>query len=207
MGDSLIKLKGYKVMPKNSDKSNIMKILFPKKQLNEKIAKNVETTTETKTDEEILTTIQNSDSKELANDFVAIDDILLVRDPMDVDSQLDNILNEDEDNSWTTELPFTMETTEKPLKELTAAERLKIASKRRMMNKFAKMEMSLKQRELVKREDTPSDTAKAESETISATLDNKVTTTESSKTTENLTENPLTTKKNEGSSLFKKNNV
>ncbi|XP_031627667.1 actin cytoskeleton-regulatory complex protein PAN1-like isoform X1 [Contarinia nasturtii] len=211
MDDStLVKLKGYKVIPKDSEKTNIMKILFPKKELSEKISKNIEVKPENKTDDQIISTIKNSDAKDLAKDFVEVDDILLVRDPTDVDFQIDNILGDEEDNFWTTQLPFTIEMTEKPLNELTLAERLKHASKRRMLNKLAKMEVTLKQRELVKREDTPSDASKAneaattkkpESETISATLDNKqadsqATTTESSKATENQTENP-STKKNE----------
>lgn len=147
---SLVKLKGYKLISKDSGKSNIMKILFPRKQFVEKLAMDMKKA-ETTTDEQILSTIRNSDPKELEKHFVQVDNILVVSDPMDVNLETNNDLTEDDDVTTLTTDSNNMDTTEKPLKDLTLAERLKIAAKRRMLNKMTKLEKSL-HRELFKRE-------------------------------------------------------
>lgn len=170
---SLVKLKGYKIIPKDGDKSNIMKILFPRKHFVERLSSHVNKTEQT-TDEQIISTIQNSDAKDLEKDFIQVDDILMVRDPMDINLEANNVLNEQDDDMTATETidSIYMDTTEKPLKDMTLAERLKHAAKRRMIKKMTKLEMSL-QRELFKREDVHSDKLK----TIDESVDNVETTT------------------------------
>ncbi|XP_055301077.1 serine-rich adhesin for platelets-like [Sitodiplosis mosellana] len=158
----LVKLKGYKLISKDGGKSNIMKILFPKKQLTEKLSSNVNKAEKT-IDEQIISTIQNTDAKDFDKNFVEVDDILLVRDPMDINlganndvSENDYVTTESSDSSY-------MDTTEKALKDMTLAERLKIAAKRRMQQKMTKLELTL-HRELFKREDVPSDKSKTNDE-------------------------------------------
>lgn len=87
---SFIKLRGYKVIPKDSTKSNIMKILFPRK-------KSTQVKTDfkkvDKTSDEPLTSSVHED---LQKDFIEVDDILLVRDPSKMDSLLKNELDDEE---------------------------------------------------------------------------------------------------------------
>lgn len=171
---SLVKLRGYKLIPKDGDKSNIMKILFPRKHFVERLSSDVNKTEQT-TDEQIISTIRNSDAKDLERDFIQVDDILMVRDPMDINLEANSLHNEQDDDMTTESIDsIYMDTTEKPLKDMTLAERLKIAAKRRMMKKMNKLEMSL-QRELFKREDVNSDKSK----TIDEPVDNVETTTQS----------------------------
>lgn len=153
---ALIKLKGIKVIPKDSGKSNIMKILFPRKQFMETVSPDLNKS-ENKTDDLVLSRIRNENDTDSNSEkeFIEVDNILLVRDPKDIDDQINNMLNED-DASTTNNRPIYLEPIEKiDTTNLTLAERLKNASKRRMMDKMAKLELSL-QRELFKREDTQS---------------------------------------------------
>lgn len=160
----LVKLKGYKLIPKDSDKSNIMKILFPRKHLIEKLSSDANKG-ESTTDEQIISTIQNSDAKDLEKDFIQVDDILMVREPKDIILQSDNDLNVNDYVTTESVDSTNADVTEKPWDELTLAERLKIAAKRRMMKKMNKLELSLN-RELFKREDVQSDKSKTVDEFI-----------------------------------------
>lgn len=172
----LVKLKGYKIIPNDGGKSNIMKILFPRKQFVERLSSDVNKSEDT-TEEQILSTIRNSDAKDLEKDFIQVDDILLVRDPSDIILEANNVLNEGDGDMTTENIDsIYMDTTEKPVKDMTLAERLKIAAKRRMMKKMSKLEMSL-HRELFKREDVNSDKSKI----IDEPVENVDTTTESVK--------------------------
>lgn len=84
---SLIKLRAYKVLPKDSSKSHIMKILFPRKQLAEKLA-NSGKSAENKLLQQILLNAKGDGAKNLERDFIEVDNVLLVRDPVDLDFHL-----------------------------------------------------------------------------------------------------------------------
>lgn len=169
---ALIKLKAYKIIPKDSGKSNIMKIIFPRKQLAEKFSSIDSKQAGNKTSDPILSIIQNSNGQDLGKDFIEVDDILLVRDPKDLDEQMINELSDDVDSTTEYFHPIYMPTTEKiDIENLTLAERLRLASKQRMMNKMTKLELKL-QRELFKREDTTSDKSKSANVDAGTSTDN-----------------------------------
>lgn len=145
-----------------------MKILFPRKQLVEKVSFDLNESAN-KTDDLVISSVTDS-----GKDFIEVDNILLVRDPKKIDDQINNMLNEDEsiEGTSTTEnyRPVYLEPIEKiDTTNLTLAERLKIAAKRRMMNKMAKLELTM-QRELFKREDTQSNKGEKSDETEGNTL-------------------------------------
>lgn len=91
---TFIKLKGYKVMPKDSSRSNIMKILFPRQRSVEIMTKRDMKRGESKTNDPITSSIREHSAKDLKKDFIEVDDILLVRDPSNIDSLLKNELTD-----------------------------------------------------------------------------------------------------------------
>lgn len=135
-----------------------MKILFPRKQLVGKVSSELNKL-ENKTDDQVLSSAHNESDTDSEKEFIEVDNILLVRDPKDIDDQINNMLGEDDTTTTTTTetyRPIYMEPIEDvDTTNLTLAERLKIAAKRRMMDKMAKLELSI-QRGLFKRENTQS---------------------------------------------------
>lgn len=91
-----IKLKGYKVIPKDSSSSNIMKILFPRKKSNEKQLRSHLKKLAKTNDEPMTSSARDQTIKDLQKDFIEVDDVLLVRDPSSVQSLLKNELSDEE---------------------------------------------------------------------------------------------------------------
>lgn len=92
------KLKGYKVV--SPEKTNVMKILFPSKQI-ETETLNVKSMSESPStmDQTTPGDIVGSGGIGVNNNFVEVDDVLLVNDPLNLGVELNNELSETDDIS------------------------------------------------------------------------------------------------------------
>lgn len=156
---SFIKLRGYKVIPKDSNKSNIMKILFPHKKSADKRVKTDLKKVDTTSDEPMTSSVH--DIKDLQKDFIEVDDILLVRDPSKVDSMLKNELDDDEPDQTPTSQYYQKENRKSAPRAidlvLNQSLRLQKAAKGLNLSKIGNLDQLFRpaaDRELFKREDT-----------------------------------------------------
>lgn len=105
---SFIKLRGLKVIPKESDKSNVMKLFLPRNKPITKPAKSDIKNVNNKSDEEqTVASILEQSGKDLQKDFIEVDDILLVRDPSSIETLLGSQLS-NEDSKVSTSEPIVV---------------------------------------------------------------------------------------------------
>lgn len=155
-----LKLKAYKLIPNYSSKSNIMKIMFPRRlSQNPSINK-----TKQPSDDEIVSKIRGSTSKELEKDFVTVENILLIRDPKDLEaftagggaSLTFSLPSKDENEQ---QMPESSE--KSAIKGFNKEEYLRKRIKMNKPDKFTMMLPEYLQRELVKRDDGVSDKSRS----------------------------------------------